>query len=686
MNINRLILTSCIIVLLSACAVFPGMVPPPNPTLAPQPTSVEPTRATSFTPVPTPTPQLATPPQPPVLIRGGFKYTNSIITDYYVEHAVALVDIYGFIKRDKEWELPVDMQILGYLTIDEQKKEARYLLHLPARPIGSFADVDNNEKKDIGVQVFVVAYWPNLFGGPFSDKYDPSFGWPAYLASTKHDTENNDEVIGGKLIIWAPDDKQSFPTGFGADGLLFTKDDPVAPVPAGYSIIDLDQKPFKLIREPEPQVTLYEPQDVALKDFSRLSYSEAFEKMFEIIKKEYAFNGIKGKQPDWDAVYKDISAKVKQAETKRDPTAFYLALRDFTYAFKDGHVGLDGGQIENTIFTQTISNGYGFAIRELDNGKVVVVYVLEGGPAAKAGVKVGAVISEFNGIPIKDAIGQVKPLSLPHSTDFALRYQQARYLLRARQGDKAKVTFTNPNETKAQSVELAAIPERQSFSFTSTFRGFDSNALPVTFRILESGVGYIKISSNYDDLNLIIRLFERALKTFEANELDAIIIDMRQNSGGAPLGLAGFLYDKEIPLGQLQYFSERTGKFEADRPRDRVLPMPVTYKFKKMALMVDQSCASACEIESYGFSKVPGMIVVGMFPSAGVEAEVARGQFLLPEKMSLQVPTGRFIAPDGSIWLEGVGVQPTLKVPITEETVLTNEDVVLLFAVQAVLR
>lgn len=47
------------------------------------------------------------------------------------------------------------------------------------------------------------------------------------------------------------------------------------------------------------------------------------------------------------------------------------------------------------------------------------------------------------------------------------------------------------------------------------------------------------------------------------------------------------------------------------------------------------------------------MVTIGYFPTGGVEAEVARGQFLLPEGMSFQAPTGRFTLPDGSIFLEG---------------------------------
>ena len=615
-------------------------------------------------------------PSGPVLITGGFDYTNDFVVEtYYVAHAVGLLDMTGFVLRDKEWELPVESQVLGYMDLDAENDSATYRLSLPIVPAGEFNDVDNDNKEEKGLQIFTVAYNPNLTGGVFSEGDDRSLGWPGYLASVKTDSENQDEVKGGKLVIWAADSDQEFPGDFGADGLLFTKDDAVVPVPAGYSVVDLDQSPFVFITDQVVDITLYESDDIAVKDFSDLSYTEAFDAFYEVVRKEYAFNGFEGKQPDWDAVYANLQPKIARAEDVQDAYGYYLALREFSMVFNDGHVGVSGGDFDYQYNEDNLLGGYGFAVRELDDGRVIVVFILPGGPADLAGMQVGAEIEKFNGDLVGDALKKVQPFQ-PQSTDFGKRFEQTVFLTRGGIGDSASVTFKNPGG-ETRTAQMVSVYELESFFSVYLGGSYDEFVLPAEYKLLPSEVGYIKINSNYDDLGLLIRVFERALATFEDVGAPGIIIDMRLNFGGAPLGLAGFLYDEEIQLGQLEYYSDKTGQFEPDGPRDKVYPNENIYSFEKMVLLVDQFCFSACEIESYGFSQVPGMVVMGQFPTAGVEGETARGEFLLPEGIEFGIPTGRFTLPDGSIFLEGEGVQPTIRIPVDEYSVLSGEDVVL---------
>ena len=77
--------------------------------------------------------------------------------------------------------------------------------------------------------------------------------------------------------------------------------------------------------------------------------------------------------------------------------------------------------------------------------------------------------------------------------------------------------------------------------------------------------------------------------------------------------------------------------------------------------------------------------MVGQYPSAGVEAEVSRGQYWLPEDIYLQVPTGRYILPGGELFLEGAGLAPTLRVPVDARSVL-EDDAVLEAAEAALLK
>ena len=617
----------------------------------------------------------------PVELKGTFTYSNDILTVYYVENAVALVDMYGFVTRNKDWKIPVSSQTLGFMKIDTKTKQGTFDLQLPERPTAMQVDVDPQNKNEAGVQVFALAYWPNLAGGPYSEGDDPSQGWPSYLTSMVTDSENQDEVIGGKLVVWSPDAQENFPSGFGTDGKLFTADDPVMPVPAGWSVIDLDKKPFSIIQTPQPDITLYEPKDVAIKDYSNLSYSDAFKNVVDFLKTQYAFNGIEGKQPNWDALYQKYAPIMADADKTRNALEFAQAMHDFTLAFKDGHTGVWGNDISR-LYAQNAIGGYGFALRELADKRVIVVIVVPNSPAEIAGMKVGAEVTQWNGKPIEEAINQVQPFTGPFSSSFDLRYNQVRFLTRAPLNTQASVTFKNPGGSD-QTVQMTTINEQDSFYYTDPLTGLDRNGLPVTYKILPQNVGYIKISSNYDDLNLVIRLFERALKTFQDNQITSIIIDMRQNLGGANLGLAGFLYDKEIVMGQLEYYSDKTGKFEPEGEPDKVIPNQSIYHFNKIIVLVGLGCASACELEAYGFSKIPGAIVMGEYPTSGTEAEVARGQFTLPDGLSMQSPTGRMVLPDGSLFLEGKGVQLTNPVAITQDVVLSKGDPVLDQAVQA---
>lgn len=417
-------------------------------------------------------------------------------------------------------------------------------------------------------------------------------------------------------------------------------------------------------------------------DFSSLTYTQAFDEMFSIVRRDYAFNSVAGKQPAWDALYADIRPRIQRAEATHDAQAYFLALRDFTLAFKDGHVNLGGGALQVSLFQAAIEGGYGFSIRVLDDGRVLVPYVKSGGPAAGAGIQVGAQVIEFNNQPISAAIDAVSIWGAPPSTESLMRYQKSRYLLRAPVGTEAAVTYANPG-SEARRVTLTTIKENESFAVTSVFLNYNSQSLPVESKILSSRIGYTRVSSTSDNREELENLFESALKDFQTAGVSNLIIDLRVvvNLSSDPIlpviGLAGFLTDQDIPLGQFEYFNEATGQFEAQGDLQTIQPRSSLYRFSKLILLIGPGCSNACELEAYGLSKIPGLIVVGQTPSAGVLSDIGSGQFLLPEGFSLQIPTGRFVLPNGEILLEGQGLPLIARVPIDETTALSNEDVVL---------
>lgn len=185
----------------------------------------------------------------PKTVTGSVEYTNPFFTAGVAQPVIILEDQGGFVTRDRKFIMPVESQTLAQITSDFYTSPFTYSLVLPAEPKGTLHDVNNDDKDDVGVMIFAVAYWTNTWGDPYLERRDLyGGGWSSAYASTRvsSDSDTYLEVYGGKYLVFAPNNEQQFPSGFGADGKLFTADDPIMDLPAGWSVIDMDQTPFGL--------------------------------------------------------------------------------------------------------------------------------------------------------------------------------------------------------------------------------------------------------------------------------------------------------------------------------------------------------------------------------------------------------------------------------------------------------
>jgi len=614
----------------------------------------------------------------PVAIHGLVTYTNAFFTTGVAAPMVILEDQAGFVDRNEGFILPPESQTLGQITSDFYTSPFSYTIALPIEPQASLRDVDQDNEAETGVMVYAIAYWTNIFGDPFLEERDLyGGGWSTAYASTRvsEDVSTRREIVGGKFLVYAPDDQQGFPSGFGEDDLLFTEDDPIVTLPQGYTVVDMESEVFTFDRSREPEIDLIEPEGAALSDFSTMSYSEAFDAMIEKMSNEYAFTEYKN--IDWEAKSAEFRPRFVEAEEAADPVAYLTALRDFAWSIPDGHVS---GPNLAEDFSFATGGGLGIAVRELDDSRVIVNFLLADSPAAAAGIEEKAEILEIDGLPISDVISDTVAWSAPFSTEHFKRLQQLRYVTRFPVGTQVEVTFQNPGAAEAQTVEIEAVPERASFSSSSFNVGRTGFEQPVEYELLDSGYGYVKIYSFADNDLLSVQLWERMIRTLNGAQTPGLIIDMRQNGGGSGFladQLAAYFFDEPLELGNAGFYDKESGEFFFDeRTVDRFYPPAEDLRYYgKIAVLVGPNCNSACEFFTYDMTVEERAAVVGQYPTAGLGGSVE--QFKMPEEQFFQFTVGRAVDMNGEIHIEGKGVPPTVKVPVDEETLFSEGDVIL---------
>lgn len=612
-------------------------------------------------------------------IVGTYAYSSPTLPSFGTQPIVFLGDISNvFVEGAFDFSteyLNLDSpQIMADLTSNIQEGPLSYTLRLPIDPGGRLTDVDNNGRQDVGVGVYTMNFTFNGIGDVFID--DREFIYYSSITSSR-DFETLYQINGGRILVYAPIAGQGFPIGYGPDRRLFTADDPIGMVAAGYTVVDITNEPFSFDRSPQARMDIVESAGSEFPDFSDMSYTEAFDAMIAMMRKEYSFTELKG--VDWDALIAEYRPRFQTAEANGDVIAYALAFRDFTWAIPDGHINSGTSALLSELFTTQTDGGLGFAIRELDDGRVVVNYIVDGAPADRAGIQLGAEIIAFDGTPIADVISATQPWSAPFSTEHFKRLQQLRYATRFEVGTSVDVTYRNP-DGQEDTVTLRAVNERESFAFSSFNRGLTGFELPLDYRILDSGFGYIKIYSFSDDNLLTLALWERAMRAFNAAQVSGIVLDMRQNGGGSPdIGnvMLGSFVESDTYVGTSAYYFPDLDRFEFNPLYNQTIhPSPQDTRYRgALAVLVGPNCASMCEFFTYALTLNDRAAVIGHYPTAGLGGGVKR--FGMPEGLIAQFTVGRGVGADNQIHIEGKGVAPTIRVPVTEETLFYDGDILL---------
>ncbi len=702
MKLNYLvILLSTVTILFSACNE-----PEPSPTPFPTVTDVALMTSTPKSPTPTPissretqpiepTDQPSPTPEPTeelsidlvdktaadigvVNITGVVTYTAPFFTLGVAAPVIILEDQAGFVDRNEGFLMPVESQTLGQITSDFFTSPFSFNISLPVEPQGTLKDVDNDGEVDTGVQIFAIAYWTNTFGDPFLEERDLfGGGWSTAYASTRisDDAKTEKEIVGGKLLVYAPDNEQAFPVGFGDDGLLFTDDDPTSLLLKGYTVINMDNIPFTFDRDPHQVINLIEPEGAALVDYSDLSYTSAFDNLVAQLKNEYAFTEYKG--IDWDALHAEFGPQFVTADERNNADLYRKALRDFAWSIPDGHVS---GPFLVEEFQEAAGGGIGIAIRELDDGRVLVNFLLEGSPASVAGIQLGAEILAINGVNITEAISNTNSYFGPYSTAHNKRLDQLLFSTRFPVGTEVEISFLNPGFSSPQIANIIASVEIASFNFWFKDSDRDGFELPVEYELLESGIGYVQIFSFSDNSVLTVQLWERMIQAMNENDVPALIVDMRQNGGGRGFladQMAAYFFDEPLVLGNSGAYDEDRGEFYFDPEHEDhfYLPAEELRYHGELVVLVGPDCASACEFFSYDMTLQDRAIIIGQYPTAGLGGGV--DEVAMPENERFRFTQGRAVNAEGKIHIEGIGVVPDVHVPVDEVSLFSEGDPVL---------
>ena len=448
-------------------------------------------------------------------------------------------------------------------------------------------------------------------------------------------------------------------------------------------------------------------------DYSTLSWTRAFDKMYAQLSREYAFTD--WKQIDWDGLYGEYAPQISQAQEANDFNAYYLALRKFLTELPDGHVSLTSLREIDDLY---IGGGFGFSAVRLDDGSVVAAWVDEAGPAYANGLRAGDVITKWNGDGVGDALVRVfTGFGGACATTENLTLKRVQYLPRAPVGTEIKITFLPDANTLPRTAALTAYDDDRrsleksypdavlSDKIRSMYLGIDDpDPIPeamVESKELDGSLFYIKIWGELDaDLRdtgtapSTLDLFRQAIH--EANEKGAraIILDIRNNLGGLDdmsAAILGSFYTEKTLYEYQNSYDRSTGTraLLQINGEDALYIEPAAECFGGTVIcLINQKCVSSGEGIALGIQKLPNGETLGFYGTNG-SFGLAGAEIAMPGGLTVHYPSGQSLDADHQIQIDSTGgiggISPSIRIPMTKDTAIrlaAGEDIELESAVK----
>jgi len=319
----------------------------------------------------------------------------------------------------------------------------------------------------------------------------------------------------------------------------------------------------------------------------------------------------------------EILNRVKSdyVEPVDDKTLLENAVRGMLAGLDPHSAYLDEKEFKDiNISTSGKFGGLGIEV-QMQNGFVRVVSPIDDTPAAKAGIQPGDLI-------IKIDETSVKGLTLAEAVE----------KMRGEPGTKVQLTIAREGANAPVVVDLV----RAEIKVAS-----------VKSKMLEPGMGYLRISSFTTETGSALEREMEKLKKDNGGDLKGLVLDLRNNPGGV-LDAAVKVSDAFLESGSVVSIKGRELASARDftaRPGDLLKGAPIV-------VMINGGSASASEIVAGALQDQKRAVVVGSksFGKGSVQTIMP-----LQSDAAIKLTTARYYTPNGRS-IQGEGIEPDIAI------------------------